>query len=174
MNPKDLATRAAILSALHDRIGDELKTAKADLQTSLKAAKAETGTQQIGMDLLGRDLGKVTLVQPKAAAVVTDNAALLAWVRQVAKSEITTRIVAEIRPAWLTSLLKQISAVGRPEWADPETGVIHDVPGITMQGRAAHVRMTVTADGEQVIAEAWQSGALTAMVLPELEAGEQA
>ncbi|MEU7010400.1 hypothetical protein [Streptomyces sp. NPDC046332] len=174
MTLKDIAERAAVLGALHDAIGAELKQAKADLQAGLKAAKEETGTQQIGMTLGAQDIGKVTLVQPKAQATVTDLDALTKWVRTVAKSEVTARVVTEIRPAWLTLLLKQLTATGRPEWADPETGVIHDVPGVAMQGRTAHTRMTVTDTGQQAIAEAWRTGQLTHLVLPQLTTKEEA
>ena len=173
MTLKDTATRVAILDTLVKGMTDELKKAKAELETGLRAAKAETGTQTIAVDLNGTDIGKATLVQAKAAATVVDETALLAWVRTVAPTEITTRLVTEIRPAWLTQLKKQIDAVGRLEWADPETGVIHDVPGIDMVGRAAYTRLTVPDGGKQAIGEAWRSGQLTAVVLPELTAGKQ-
>lgn len=173
MTLKDTATRVAILDTLAKTIASELKTAKAELETGLRTAKAETGTQTIAVDLNGTDIGKATLVQAKAAATVVDETALLAWVRTVAPTEITTRLVTEIRPAWLAQLKKQIDAVGRLEWADPETGVIHDVPGIDMVGRAAYTRLTVPEVGKQAIGEAWRSGQLTAVVMPELTAGEQ-
>lgn len=173
MSLKDKATRVAILDTLAKTIADELKAAKADLETGLRTAKAETGTQTITVDLNGADIGKATLVQPKAAATVTDDLALLTWARTVAPTEVTTRLVTEIRPAWLAQLKKQIEAVGRPEWADPETGVIHDVPGIDLVGRTAHTRLTVPAEGKAAIGEAWRSGALLPMLLPELPAAEQ-
>lgn len=173
MSLKDKATRVAILDTLAKTIADELKHAKADLEIGLRTAKAESGTQTIAVDLNGADIGKATLVQPKAAATVTDEAALLAWVREVAKSEVTTRLVTEIRPAWLAQLKKQIEAIGRPEWADPETGVIHDVPGIDLVGRTAHTRLTVPDAGKKAIGEAWRSGALLPMLLPELPTAKQ-
>lgn len=173
MSLKDTATKVAVLDALAANIAKELKTAKSELQDGLRAAKAETGTQQIAVDLNGTDIGKATLVQPKAAAAVVDETALLAWVRTVAPTEITTRLVTEIRPAWLDVLLKQITATGTTEWADPETGVIHDVPGIEMRGRTAYTRLTVPEAGKAAIGEAWRSGALLPMVLPELPAAEQ-
>lgn len=173
MSLKDQATHVAILDTLVKAMTDELKKAKAELETSLHNAKAETGTQTIAVDLNGADIGKATLVQPKPAATVTDETALLAWVREVAKSEVTTRLVTEIRPAWLAQLKKQIEAIGRPEWADPETGVIHDVPGIDLVGRTAHTRLTVPDAGKQAIGEAWRSGALLPMLLPELPAAKQ-
>ncbi|MFB7938789.1 hypothetical protein [Streptomyces sp. NPDC056049] len=174
MSLKDTATRVAILDTLAKHITDQLKAAKAELETGLRTAKAETGTQQIAVDLNGTDIGKATLVQPKAAASVIDETALLDWVREVAPSEITNRIVTEIRPAWRKNLLDSLTAAGVIEWADPETGVIHEVPGVEMVGRAAHTRLTIPADGKAAIAEAWRSGALTTVVLPELTAGGEA
>lgn len=172
MNLKDTAARAAILTTLYDLIGDELKTAKRELQDGLKAAKEESGTQQIGLVLPdGQDIGKATLVQPKAAAAVADPAAFLAWVREVRPTEVSTRLVTEVRPAWQALLLKEVTAAGRTEWADPETGVIHEVPGVALQGRAAHTRMTVPDDKRSLIAEAWRSGALAHLALPQITAG---
>ncbi|MER5706026.1 hypothetical protein [Streptomyces sp. NPDC002122] len=173
MSLKDQATRVAILDTLAKTIANELKTAKTELETGLRAAKAETGTQTIAVDLNGTDIGKATLVQPKAEADITDPVKLLTWVREVAPTEITTRLVTEIRPAWLTQLKKQVEAVGRPEWADPETGVIHDVPGIKLVGRTAHTRLTIPDEGKQAIATAWRDRLLDAVVMPELPAAEQ-
>lgn len=170
MNLKDQARRVAVLDALKTALDEELKTARADLQTGLKTAKKETGTQTIAVDLNGQDIGKATLVQPKPQATVTDPAALLAWARTVAASEITTRLVTEIRPAWLAVLLKQLTAAGRPEWADPETGVIHTVPGVEMQPRAAQTRLTLPDEGKAAIADAWRTGELLRLALPELTA----
>lgn len=173
MSLKDTATRVAVLDTLAKTITAELKAAKAELETGLRAAKAETGTQTIAVDLLGTDIGKATLVQNKPAASVVDETALLAWVREVAPSEITTRLVTEVRPAWRKQLLDALTAAGVVEWADPETGVIHEVPGVELVGRAPHTRLTIPAEGKAAIAEAWWSGALTTVVLPELTAGEQ-
>jgi hypothetical protein len=170
---KDTATRVAILDTLAKTIANELKQAKADLETGLRAAKAETGTKTIAVDLHGTDIGKATLVQKGPAATVVDDAALLAWVREVAPTEVVTRLTTEVRPAWLAQLKKQIEATGTTEWADPETGVIYDVPGINLVGRAAYTQVTIPATGKQAIATAWRSGALTAVVLPELPASEQ-
>ena len=174
MSLKDTATKVAILDTLAKHITDQLKAAKAELETGLRTAKAETGTQQIAVDLAGTDIGKATLVQPKAAASVVDETALIAWVREVAPSEITNRIVTEVRPAWRKNLLDTLTAAGVIEWADPETGVIHEVPGVELVGRAAYTRLTVPAEGKAAIADAWRSGQLTAVVLPELTAGGEA
>ena len=51
------------------------------------------------------------------------------------------------------------------DWADPGTGVIHTVPGVSMTGRAAYTRMTITDAGKAAIPQAWREGRL-ASVLP--------
>lgn len=173
MGLKDTATRTAVLSVLADVINAELKASKAELQQGLKAAKAETGTQQVGMELPdGQDIGKATLVQPKATAVVTGPDLLIEWVRENAPAgSITSRVVTEIRPSYLKVLLAEITAAGVAQWCDKETGEVHDVPGVQIQGRAAYTRTTIPDTGKQAIAQAWREGALTNMVLPELTAG---
>jgi hypothetical protein len=169
---KDAATRTAVLSALADLITGELKAAKADLQAELKAAKERTGTQQIGVSLPdGSDIGKASLVQPKAAAVVTDPDAFVKWVMAVRPGEIVRRFVTEVRPAWQALVLKELTAAGVAQWCDKETGELHDVPGVQMQGRAAYTRLTVPDEGQTAIAEAWRSGQLAHLGLPQLTAG---
>lgn len=172
MGLKETAARTAVLSTLADLIGAELKTAKAQLQTELKAAKQETGTQKVGVFLPdGRDVGTASLVQPKAAAVVTDEEAFLKWVMAVRPDEVVRRFVTEVRPAWQTLVLKELTAAGVSQWCDKETGEVHDVPGVQIQGRAAYTRLTVPDEGTAAIAEAWRDGLLTEVTVPQLTAG---
>lgn len=169
MSLKDIAARAAVLSTLHDAIGDELKTAKKALEAGLKQAKAETGTQKISVSLdEGPDVGTISLVQPKAAAAVTDAEKFTAWVMENFVTEIERKFVTSVKPGFQKKILDQITAAGVTEWADPETGVIHEVPGVTMQGRAAYTRMTVPDVGKAAIAQAWREGRLAAAVPPAL------
>jgi hypothetical protein len=161
MSLKDTARTVAVLATLHDAIGDQLKTAKRELEAGLKAAKAETGTQKISVSLdEGQDVGTVSLVQPKATAAVTDPEKFTAWVLEHYGTEITRRFVTEVKPGFQKKVLDALTAAGVTEWADPETGVIHEVPGVAMQGRAAYTRLTVPDEGKAAIAEAWQAGTL--------------
>lgn len=172
MSLKDTAARAAVLATLHAAIGDELKTAKKELEEGLRAAKADTGTQKVTISLNEQqDIGTASLVQPAAAAVITDAEKFKAWVMDHYSSEIERKFVTEVRASFITRLLKEMTAAGVAQWADPTSGEIHDVPGVEMQGRAAYTRMTVPDAGKQAIAEAWQSGALGHLVLPELTTG---
>jgi hypothetical protein len=175
MSLKDTAARAAVLDTLYKAIGDELKAAKQDLEAGLRAAKAETGTQKVTISLdEQQDIGTASLVQPKAAAVVTDVEKFKAWVVDNYASEIERRFVTDVRAAFTARLLKDMTAAGVAQWCDPETGELHDVPGVEMQGRAAYTRMTVPDAGKQAIAAAWQSGALSHLVLPQITAGGEA
>lgn len=165
MSLKDIAARAAVLATLHDAIGAELKTAKKELEAGLKDAKAETGTQKISVSLdEGQDIGTVSLVQPKAAAAVTDADEFTAWVVENFATEVERKFVTSVKPGFQKKILDQITAAGVTEWADPETGVIHEVPGVAMTGRAAYTRMTVPDAGKAAIAEAWRTGRLAAAV----------
>ncbi|MFD4572057.1 hypothetical protein ACFWNK_02000 [Streptomyces sp. NPDC058417] len=161
MSLKDTARTVAVLATLHDAIGDQLKAAKRDLETGLRDAKTETGTQKIAINLAdGPDIGTATLVQPKATAAVTDADAFTAWVVANFGTEIQRRFVTEVAPGFQKKVLAEITAAGIAEWADPETGVVHEVPGVSMQGRSAYTRLTVPDAGREAIAAAWQAGTL--------------
>jgi len=161
MSLKDTARTVAVLSTLADAIGDQLKTAKKELEAGLREAKAETGTQKITVSLDDTtDVGTVSLVQPKPAAAVTDLDAFTAWVLENYGSEITRRFVTEVKPGFQKKVLAALTAAGTAEWADPDSGVIHEVPGVVMQGRAAYTRLTVPDEGKAAIGEAWRTGAL--------------
>ncbi|MFD6294555.1 hypothetical protein ACFWFU_07090 [Streptomyces sp. NPDC060235] len=166
MSLKNTAARTAVLSTLYDAIGAELKAAKKELETGLREAKEQTGTQRIGVSIGdGPDVGTVALVQPKAAAAITDAEAFTAWVMEHFGTEIERKFVASVAPAFQKKVLDQITAAGVTEWADPETGVIHEVPGVAMQGRAAHTRLTMPDVGKAAVAQAWREHRLAA-VLP--------
>lgn len=185
MSLKDARLSVATLSALHDAIGESLKAAKAETLDGLKAAKAESGTKQITVPLPGSDktVATITLVSPEPAAVVTDEAAFLAWVRKVYPAEIASRVVTEVRPAFRKKLLAEMTAAGVPkvtvsdEHVDKDTGlisgepVVHDVPGVKLEGRAQYQRLTFTKTGRADIAAAFRSGQLADRVLPELMPG---
>jgi hypothetical protein len=166
MSLKDTAAQAAVLDTLHKAIGDKLKVVKKDLEAGLKDAKAETGTQKVTISL-GEDqpdVGSVSLVQPKAAAVVADEEAFKQWVMDHYGSEIERRFITDVRASFTARLLKEMTAAGVAQWCDKETGEVHDVPGIEMQGRAAYTRMTVPDEGKAAIAEAWREGRLPSVV----------
>lgn len=164
MSLKDTARTVAALGTLHKAIGGELKAAKTELETGLRAEKKKTGTKSIGISLDdGTDIGTATIVQPDAEAVVTDAEKYKAWVMDHYASEIERRFVTEVRAAFTARLLKEMTAAGAAQWCNPETGEIHDVPGVTMQGRAAYTRLTVPDAGKAALAQAWREGRLSSV-----------
>lgn len=170
MSLKDTARTVAALDTLHKAIGEHLKTGKQELEAGLKAAKAETGTQKISISLdddkgQSQDIGTVSLVQPKAAAAVSDADAFTAWVVENFTTEVERKFVTSVKPGFQKKVLDQITAAGVTDWADPETGFIHEVPGVSMTGRAAYTRMTITDVGKDAIPQAWREGRF-ASVLP--------
>lgn len=167
MSLKDTARTVAALDTLHKAIGEHLKTGKQELEAGLNAAKAETGTQKISISLDddGPDIGTVSLVQPKAAAAVSDTDAFTAWVVENFATEVERKFVTTVKPGFQKKILDQLTAAGVTDWADPETGVIHEVPGVSMTGRAAYTRMTITDVGKAAIPQAWREGRL-ASVMP--------
>lgn len=175
MSLKDIATRAAVLSTLHDAIGDQLKDAKKELEAGLRTAKEETGTQKISVSLdEGQDIGTVSLVQPKAAAAVTDAEKFTAWVIEHFATEVERKFVTTVKPGFQKKLLAEITAAGVAEWADPENGVIHEVPGVALQGRSAYTRMTMPDEGKAAVAQAWREGRLGGAVPAALNPGTSA
>lgn len=172
MSLKDIATRTVVLQALADAVDAELKAAKAEQAAGLKQAKQDAGTRQIEAALPdGTVVAKVTLISPAPAATVTDSAAFTAWVRDNRPDQIKREFVTTVHPAFVTSLLKEMTAAGVPKWCDKETGEVHTVPGIVMQPRAASTRTTWEKGGRDLVAEAWRAGQLAGIALPELAVG---
>lgn len=164
-----LAQTEATLKALHDLIGASLKEVKAQMQDALEATSATR------IDAKVPDGTKVgTIYRPTASteARVTDPEKYLKWVREHAPSEITSRIITEVRASYTKALLAQLTATGAPVWADAD-GVAHDVPGVEIvPTRNTTHSVRLTKDGPEKIAEAWRNGELAHLdVLPQLTAG---
>ncbi len=167
------AAREAVLKALSDRIGEELKAVRLEVQAGLDEA---TGVRQVAATLPdGTLVAKISLTDPTPAATVADPDTFLAWVRDhhpAGDANIVRRFVTEIRPAFTTALLGEITAAGVPQWCNQETGEVHDVPGVEIRatrGRSHSVRFE--KDGRDLVAKAWQAGQLADLVLPQLAAG---
>ncbi|MGW1997215.1 hypothetical protein [Embleya sp. NPDC001921] len=172
MNINDLAQREAVLKALHDAIGDELKAVKAETQTALDTTNK--GVQQVAATLPdGTKVGTVSLTDPKPEARVTDPAAFLEWVRENYKTEIERRMVTEVRAAFITKILAEITAADTPQIVDSETGEIHKVPGVEIKATRSRTHsVRLSAEGRAAIGAAWQAGELAHLVLPAIGGAE--
>lgn len=172
MSIQDAAARVAVLKALADRIGEEYTKARAVMQAELDAS---VGLQQVAALLPdGRKVAKISLTDPSPAAVVVDSDAYLAWVRDHhpgAKDNVVRRVVTEVRPAFTTALLAEMTAAGVTQWCDQESGEVHDVPGVEIRAtRARSHSVRFEKAGRELVAEAWQAGLLADIVLPQLSA----
>lgn len=173
MSLRDAAARAAVLAMLHEAIGAELKTAKAEALAGLKEARQETGTRQIDAELPdGTPVAKISLVSPDPAATVVDEEAFRAWVLANRPDQIKREFVTTVREAFVKSLLAEMTAARATQWCDQRSGVVHDVPGVKLQPRAAYQRVTFTKTAKADIGAAWAAGDLLDLALPQLTPGD--
>jgi hypothetical protein len=173
VNLRESAAREAVLKTLLDAVKAEYDAARAETQELLDAAAQETGTRQVAIALPdGPDIATVSLSSGEAAAKVVDEDAFTAWVIANYATEVERKFVTTVRKAFADRLLKEMTAAGGTEWADPETGVIHDVPGVAIApSRARTHSVRFKKEGRNQVMQAWREGRLTGVVLPELTAG---
>lgn len=173
MSLRDAAAREAYLKTLLDVVNDAYKEARTETQALLDTAASEDGTRQVAVTLPdGPDIATVSLTAGEAAAKVTDPDKFKAWVLENFGSEIKREFVTSVQPAFEKKLLAELTAAGGTEWADPENGVIHDVPGVEMApARARTHAVRFKKDGRDQVMTAWREGRLATVALPTLTAG---
>ena len=170
MNLRESAAREAVLKTLLDAVKAEYDAARAETQELLDAAAQESGTRQVAVALPdGPDIATVSLSSGEAAAKIVDEAAFTAWVIANFDTEIERKFITTVRKAFADRLLKEMTASGVAEWADPESGVIHNVPGVTVAPTRARTHsVRFKKDGRDQVMQAWRNGRLTGLVLPQL------
>ncbi|MFJ6073646.1 hypothetical protein ACIQFU_22865 [Streptomyces sp. NPDC093065] len=173
MSLKDAAAREAYLKTLLDVVNDAYKAARSETQQLLDTAAEETGARQVAASLPdGGDIATVSLSAGEAAAKVIDDEAFTAWVVANYGTEVERRFVTEVRGAFREKVLGALTAAGGLEWADPESGVIHEVPGVAIApARARTHSLRFKKDGREQVMQAWREGRLAGVALPELTAG---
>ncbi|KUF19569.1 hypothetical protein [Streptomyces silvensis] len=115
----------------------------------------------------------VTRVGGEAAADVTDREAFEAWVRDTFPDHFDFRIVPArtevvVDQAFTDQVLAAVDATGTSQYADPTSGVIHDVPGVRIvPKRSRYYRWTFSRankrerrDGRELVADAVAEGRL--------------
>lgn len=167
---QQLALEEAALKSLADAVGDRLKDVKAAMQEALDG----TGASRVEAKLPdGTKVATISATNPTPAAVVVDPALFLKWVQKYSPQNVTTRLVTEVRPAYTTALLAEMTAAGVAEVADKETGVVEQVPGVAIKATRARGHSVRSVDAE-AIAEAWRTGQLAHLALPQLTAAPEA
>lgn len=142
------------------------------LAQQYKATKSTKADVTLG-DEDDTKFATVTRVGGEAEARVTDRAAFEAWVRDTYPEHHGFRIVPArtevfVDDAFTDRVLSAVTAANATQYADPDTGVIHDVPGVAIQPtRSAYFRWLFTRtskrqplDGRELAAEAIQAGRL--------------
>ncbi|MFE4420372.1 hypothetical protein [Streptomyces sp. NPDC056817] len=170
MDIAQLALEEAALKALADTVNDRLKEVKNAMQKQL----VDNGISKVTASLPdGTKVATISRSDAKPAAVVIDDDAFLTFVRSIAPDEISTRLVTEVRPAYRTSLLAQMTAAGVARVVNTETGELYDVPGVEVKAtRALTHSVRPSTGGKEAIAEAWRTGQLAHLNPFQLEAGE--
>lgn len=169
MDMQHLALEEAALKSLADAILDRLKEVKTQMQDALITG----GVKSVEASLPdGIKVATISRTDPKPAAVVTDPDAFLGFVRKYSPHNVTSRLVTEVRPAYTTALLAEMTAAGVAVVADKETGVVEDVPGVEVRAtRSTSHSVRLTKGGQEAIAAAWREGKLAHLDLPQLTAG---
>lgn len=165
---QQLALEEASLKALADAIADRLKEVKVSMQEALDNG----GVSRIDATLPdGTKVATISRTDPKPAAIVTDPDVFREWVRAHVPGEITSRLVTEVRPAYATSLMAQMTAAGIPEVFDKDTGEVHTVPGVEIRATRSRTHsVRPTTGGRDAIAAAWRDGQLAHLNLLQLAA----
>lgn len=169
MNLPELALQEAALKALADAVAERLKEVRASMQEALET----TGASRVTASLPdGTKVATIYSTEPAPVARVTDPDLFLEWAREHSPNNVTTRLVTEVRPAYQTALLAEMTAAGTAQWADKETGELHDVPGVEIRATRSRGHSVRPVDGgREAIAAAWRDGKLAHLTLPQLMAG---
>lgn len=157
----DAAARVAVLTALRDRIADELTGAKDELREGLGEAYREHGTDRLAATLPGGEkIASVSWISPGVRFRVADESVFSEWVLENHPTEVKT--VLQVRPVWLNVYLKDgLRALG-DQAVDRFTGEL--VPGVEAFGGSEYPRLAFSRDGRVAVAEAWREGRINGLL----------
>jgi hypothetical protein len=168
---KELAEQETILKALKERVSDAYDDTRKRVQEAMITAAKTNGKQSITVELGGEEVGTISIPAAEPVALVDDMDALLKWAIVNAPTEITRKIVTEIRPAYVTKILGEMTAAGSPHICDKETGVVSEVPGVSVKPRRTNAhRLTFRKAGRAAVARWWaEDPASLRAILPRSE-----
>jgi hypothetical protein len=168
MTLADAITAEAALKTLLDEVRAGYDAARAIVQAGLDEQQKANGGTRFDAMVPSADgpvkVGTVSLSSGSAAATVRDPEAFLAWARERYSSEVTPRLVFEVREAWRTDLLARATAAGAA--VDTDTG--EEIPGVEMRASRARTHsVRFGKGGRDLVGESWRGGYL-GRVLPAL------
>ncbi|MBP5896378.1 hypothetical protein [Streptomyces scabiei] len=167
-NLPEQALKEAALTALHKTMGETLTGVRTDMQKTLE----DIGVERVAAKLPdGTKVASLTVSNPTPKPAITDEAAFVRFVEDVAPGEVMT--IKVVRPAFAAKLIEEMEKRGSAEIVDPGNGEIIDVDGVEMkEARAATHSVTWEKEGRAALAAAWRAGLLSHIDgLPQLTAG---
>ncbi|MFD9853422.1 hypothetical protein ACFWXZ_14335 [[Kitasatospora] papulosa] len=148
--------------------------------TATKSTKAE-----VTLPDEATSFATVTRVPGVAEAEITDRAAFHAWVRDTYPGHWSYRVIPArtetvVDGAFADQVLAAANAAGTTEYADPESGVVHTVPGVAIRPkRKAYFKWLFTRasktkplDGRELAAQAVAAGLISTDRPPALPPAE--
>lgn len=158
MSLKEDAITVAALRALRDIVDAEYETARLRVLTGLHEARDKVGLKSMRVTLPdGTPVATVTLIDPKPATVIGNEAAFVAWVADHYPSEIETQV--RVRPSWQRKFFSELDPSADPV-IDPRTGEavkgLETIPA--SEPRSFCLRSL--PGGTQEIIRAWRCGSL--------------
>jgi hypothetical protein len=158
MSLKEDATTVTVLRALRDIIDAEYEAARLRVFAGLREARDTVGLKSMRVTLPdGTPIATVTLIDPKPATVVGDEAAFVAWVADRYPSEIETQV--RVRLSWQRKFLSELDPSADPV-IDPRTG--ETVEGLVTipSSEPRSFSLRPLPGGTQEISRAWCCGDL--------------
>ena len=147
---KELALQLSAVTV----IADAAKETKDRLRSEFMARLEEVGADSAKAVFAGEDISKVSLVQPKASAVVLNEKAFTDWV----SANWSNEIIAVVRESFRKLILGQVELIdGKAIYT--KTGEVLDF--ITFEQRDPYVSTKFASAGREAIVNAFKSGELT-------------
>lgn len=147
-NLKDLAIQLATTNLVADLVAEH----KDKLRAEMADAFAELGSDSVKVTVEDERIGKVSLVEPKIKAVVSDNLELLTWVTYNRPDEVVT----EVRESFKKYLLDNVEILDDGSAVLKTTGEI--IPGITGRRSTPYVSTRFETDGREKLTNAIKTG----------------
>lgn len=149
MNLRETALRLAAITV----IADAAKDAKDRLRDQFADQLNAVGADAAKAALEGTEVAKVSLVSPKASAIITHETAFVDYVEK----ENPTEIVKSVRDSYKKFFLENVVEVNGEAIYTP-TGEV--LSFIAFKSREPYVSTRFVKDGREVIASAFKTGAI--------------
>lgn len=158
---KELAIELATVNLVADLVAEH----KDNLREQIAQQFELNGSDSVKVSIGDEKIGKVSLVEPKAKATVTDENALFRWVIENREDEIVT----EVRPSFKKWLLDNVDVLDDGTAVLKTTGEI--IPGISARPASPYVSTRFDTDGRERLGRALRNGEVS-FALPSLNTNE--